>query len=212
MTTIYFVRHGQSVGNKLGRFLGQTDLDLSELGYEQAERTRLFFQDIDVDIVYTSDLVRAYNTVAPIARDKNIEIVPDEKLREIACGKWENQLFDDLKTDFKNDYGIWLADIGNARCTGGESVAELQLRIKTEVERIASLHDGKTVVIGTHATPIRCMTCIWRNQPITQMKNIAWVSNASVTKVMYNNGVGTIADYAYDGHLGTIKSALSGNV
>ncbi len=212
MTILYFVRHGQSVGNKLGRFLGQTDLDLSELGYEQAEQTRRYFENIDVDAVYSSDLMRAYNTVAPIARDKNIELIADKELREIACGRWENQPFEDLKTVFKSDYDVWLTDIGNARCTEGESVVELQARIRIEIERIAAENDGKSVVIGTHATPIRCMTCYWRNEPITGMKDIAWVSNASVTKVIYENGVGTIADYAYDGHLGQIKSAFSGNV
>ncbi len=212
MTTMYFIRHGQSVGNKLGRFLGQTDLDLSELGYEQAEQTRRYFENIRVDVVYASDLMRAFNTVAPIAHDKGIELIPDSELREIACGRWENQLFEDLKVAFKSDYDVWLNDIGNARCTDGESVVELQSRIKAEVERIANIHDGESVVIGTHATPIRCMTCYWRGEPITAMKDIAWVSNASVTKVVYENGVGTIVDYAYDGHLGEIKSAFSGNV
>ncbi len=211
MTTVYLIRHGQSVGNKLGRFLGQTDLDLSELGYEQAEQTRQYFENIPVDVVYSSDLMRAYNTVAPIARDKNIEIIPDERLREIACGEWENQPFERLKVDFKRDYDVWLTDIGNARCTNGESVAELLGRIKAELERIAAENDGKSVVIGTHATPIRCMTAYLRGEPITAMKDIAWVSNASVTKVIYDNGVGKIVDYAYDGHLGQIKSAFSGN-
>ncbi len=212
MTTVYLVRHGQSVGNKLGRFLGQTDLDLSELGYEQAEQTRRYFENIHVDAVYSSDLMRAYNTVAPIAHDKGIDVIPDKLLREIACGSWENQPFEELKVKFKADYGTWLTDIGNARCTDGESVAELLERIRSELERIAADNDGKSVVVGTHATPIRCMTAYLRGLPITAMKDIAWVSNASVTKLEYENGVGKIVDYAYEGHLGKIKSAFSGNV
>ncbi len=212
MTTVYLVRHGQSIGNKLGRFLGQTDLDLSELGYKQAELLRRYFEGIAVDVVYSSDLIRAVNTVLPIARDKSIPLIPDQRLREISCGKWENQPFEDLKSIYKADYDVWLSDIGNARCTGGESVAELLCRIKSVIEKIAAENDGKSVVIGTHATPIRCMTAYLRGLPITAMKDIAWVSNASVTKVVYSNGVGKITDYAYDGHLGQIKSAFSGNV
>ena len=121
------------------------------------------------------------------------------------------EYYEDLKVKFKSDYDVWLTDIGNARCTDGESVAELLERIRLEIERIAAENDGKTVVIGTHATPIRCMTCYLRGLPITAMKDIAWVSNASITRIEYNNGVGSIKEYAYDGHLGQIKSAFNGN-
>ncbi len=212
MTLIYLIRHGQSIGNKLGRFLGQTDLDLSELGYEQAELTRQHFESIPIDAVYSSDLMRAYNTVAPIAKDKGLEVIADERLREIACGEWENQRFDDLKINFKDDYDVWLNNIGSARCTGGESVAELLYRIKTEIERIAAENVGKRIVIGTHATPIRCMLTYLSGLPMEAMKDIPWVSNASYTVISYRCGRGKIIEYANDSHLEGLKSAFSGNV
>ena len=60
---MYFIRHGQSLGNQLGVFLGHTDLDLSELGYRQAACTAQYLKDIKIDKVYSSDLLRAENTL-----------------------------------------------------------------------------------------------------------------------------------------------------
>ncbi len=210
MTTVYFIRHGQSIGNLQRRFLGHTDLDLSELGYMQATKTAWFFKDIHIDAIYSSDLIRAFNTVLPIAALKGLNVIPSDQLREVFSGSWENIEFDRLRTEFKDDYDIWLNDIGNAVCTNGESVTNLQSRVRKEVERIAKENDGKTIVIGTHATPIRSMTCVWKNLPITEMKNIAWVANASITKVEYDNGIGKIVDYDNSSHLGDLTTSFSG--
>ena len=49
MTKIYFIRHGESIGNAQQRFLGHTDLDLTELGYKQAEATAEFLSDVKID-------------------------------------------------------------------------------------------------------------------------------------------------------------------
>lgn len=206
MTTIYLVRHGQSLGNLHHRFLGHTDLDLSEFGYMQAEKVADYFDGIHIDAIYSSDLCRAFNTVKPIADRKGLCIIPRTRLREINSGKWENNEFDYLKTQFAQDYGVWLTDIGNAVCTGGESVAHLQERVAVELQAIAKAHDGQRVVVGTHATPIRAMTCLLRGLPITEMKNIPWVANATITKVIYDNGVGKIDSYEINSHLYGLES------
>ena len=64
-TTLYLVRHGQSLGNLNEQMLGHTDLDLSELGYRQAAATFERLKDTHFDAVYSSPLQRAYNTVCP---------------------------------------------------------------------------------------------------------------------------------------------------
>jgi len=208
MTTLYIIRHGQSLGNKFGRFLGHTDLDLSEIGYKQADKVAQFFENIHIDAVYSSDLCRAFNTVKPIADKKGLCIIPRTRLREINSGKWEGIEFDRIVADYQADYSVWLTDIGNAICTEGESVAHLQERVATELTAIASAHEGQTVVIGTHATPIRAMTCLWRGLPLNEMKNIPWITNASITKVIYEDGMGKIAEYEILDHLGDTVTAF----
>ena len=78
-TRLIFIRHGQSMGNFHHLFLGHTDLDLSELGYQQAELAcRYVFENYEVSSIYASDLSRAYETVKPLADELGIEIIKDE--------------------------------------------------------------------------------------------------------------------------------------
>ena len=107
---------------------------------------------------------------------------------------------------------MWKNDIGNARCTGGESVQELSKRILKAVERIAEENENKTVVIATHATPVRCMQCAWQGKTFDEMKDISWVSNASVTEAVYENGKFTINFAGKDDHLSELVTALPKNV
>ena len=70
---IIFVRHGQSEGNLVRSFLGHTDLPLTELGHKQAEATAEYLKDTDIDIIYASDLKRAWQTAEHIAEKKELE-------------------------------------------------------------------------------------------------------------------------------------------
>ncbi len=189
MTTLIFVRHGQSLGNAKCEFLGHTDLDLSELGYAQASRTAEYIKEnFKLDKIYSSDLQRAYNTAKATDNLFHLGITKDKSLREIYAGEWEKKTFSQLAEEYRDDYSKWLNDIGNACCTGGETIAELQKRALAAVTKIAEENDGKTVLIATHATFIRVLECIWRGAELDKMKDFPWVKNASVSVVEYADG------------------------
>ena len=61
-TKIILIRHGQSLGNAQKIYLGHTDLDLSDVGREQAHAAAEYFKDEEISAIYSSDLLRAYNT------------------------------------------------------------------------------------------------------------------------------------------------------
>ena len=206
MTRLIFIRHGESLGNAQRRFLGHTDWDLTERGYHQAQKTAEYLKNTHIDVVYSSDLMRAYNTVLPIAKARGIEIIKDEAFREISAGKWEGLGYDEIEQVYPEAHKTWVCDIGNAVCTGGESVLELQTRVRAEIERVARENEGKTVCIGTHATPLRAMICFWRGLPIGETKNVDWVTNASVTVVDYEDGRATLVSVGEASHLGDDRS------
>ena len=210
---IYLVRHGESLGNSKHIYLGHTDLDLSERGYRQADCFSEFFvKNYKVDKIYSSDLIRAYNTVLPIAKKLNIEIIKDKNLREIYAGLWENQEFDSLAEKFSETYGTWLTDIGNAKCDGGETVKELKERIINKLYEIAEKNQDKDILIGTHATPIRIVKCIFSGKPLDEMNTVEWAYNASLTHLTYENGKFEIKDYNIHSYLGEIVKLPSSKV
>lgn len=211
-TTLLFVRHGESEANGNGFFAGQLDIGLSSRGGQQAELTAQFIREnFQVDAVYSSDLQRAYCTAMPIAKACGKEIIKTDKLREIFAGNWQGLCFDELQTSHADTYGIWLRDIGNAHPTGGESVKELSDRIWNVVQKIASKEHDKTVVIVTHATPIRALFCRLKGFDLNEMKNVPWVSNASVSVVRIDSNW-TLGQESIDAHLAQLKTHFPANV
>ena len=183
MTTIYLIRHGESLGNIQRRFLGHSDWDLTELGHRQAACTAELFREIPVDAVLSSDLLRAYHTAAPIAAQKGLSIETDRGFREIFAGQWEGKLFSDLEVRFEPEYTVWKTDIGRAHPDGGESVLQLHERVHDALLRAVQKHEGKTIVIATHATPIRVLLTGFMGRSIEEAAATPWVSNASITKL-----------------------------
>ena len=213
MTKILMVRHGQSEANNLEVFAGNYDIPLTELGEKQAQCTADFIaENYSVDKVYSSDLKRAFKTAEYIAEKFGLQVIPEKNFREIFAGKWEAVKFDTLATEYAEDWKIWRNDNGNSRCTGGESVKELAKRVCSALEKVAVENEGKTVAIGTHATPVRAAQSVFGGFSFDEMKNIPWASNASVTELVYENGVFTVVEASIDGHLSGLKSQLPANV
>ena len=202
-TKIIVVRHAQSTGNLLAEFHGQYRSDITDLGVKQAECTSKFLKDYEIDLAFASDIPRAFHTTQIVAQPHGIEVVGVEGLREVCAGEWEQMPFNDISVKYPEEYRVWREDLGNARCPGGESVRELQTRVKATIENIVKENPGKNILIGTHATPIRVMACIWHGLPLEKVTTLPWVPNASVSIINYDSETleHSIESYALCEHL-----------
>ncbi len=210
MTTMIFVRHGQSTANLESIFAGHTDIPLTELGYLQAQNTARFLADYPITHVYASDLLRAMQTAEPTARDHGLPIIPNRQLREIDAGAWEGIAFEELMRIFPKSYEVWRNDCGRAQPDGGESVVALSNRICAEVERIAKAHRGECVAIFTHATPIRVLCAKWQGYLPEETGAVAFCPNASVSVVEYcDDGSTKVILCGYDEHQGALSTSLA---
>lgn len=213
MTTIYFVRHGESESNRITQFAGSLDRPLTDLGREQAVLTAAHLQRYPIKAVYASDLSRAFDTGHAVADALNIPIYAERGFREIFAGRWEGKTYSQLEDEFPDSYGIWRNQIGLAACPDGETVAELQKRVNSAVHAIVEHHPDEAICIATHATPIRVMECLWTDTPLKDMHTIPWVSNASITVAEYDgDGNGRLLVRDYHDHLGAIATKLAHNV
>ncbi len=79
---VYFVRHGQSEGN-LTKVHQDGKVKLSHKGLEQAKDVAKRFKNIKVDVILSSDYVRAFTTAGEIAKVTGHDVIPTELLREI---------------------------------------------------------------------------------------------------------------------------------
>ena len=181
------VRHGQSVANAQSRFAGHSDFDITELGRKQASLAAKYLVKREkVDKIYSSDLMRAHNTALPFANEYRLQINDTEALREMFAGKWEGQEVAELCKLYPEDMLAWRDDFSNARCTGGESVKELYERIVKAVCTIARENDGQTVLMATHATPVRAVECYSRGWGAERMADVSFVRNAAISIFEYD--------------------------
>ena len=213
MTRVLLIRHGESLANRQSIFAGQINPPLTDLGKTQAERTAKFIKEnYTVDAAYASDLDRAWETGLAAANALGLPLHKEPGFREIHAGQWEGQRFDNLNESTPAEYLCWFRDIGNAVCPGGESTAQLADRVFRTLEAVCEKHPDQTVLIATHATPIR--TLMWRltGQPLSYMQQVPWVSNASVTEICYENGTLTPVKISQDSHLSDIKTELPANI
>lgn len=211
-THLYLVRHGQSEGNLAHAFLGHTDLPLTDHGHQQAKLASRYLVTLSPDVIYSSDLLRAYQTAQPTAEKLALPIIKSTALREIFAGAWEGLTFHRLEVDFAPDYDVWRTDIGNARPTEGESVRELYSRIERELVRIAEENEGRTVMVFLHATPIRVLSALSCGVGFEGMKDIPWAPNASVSHFLYEKGTFSLLEYGRDSYLGELSTILPRNV
>lgn len=206
-TVIFLVRHGQSIGNAKGEFLGHTDKDLSALGYIQAKRTGDLLADERIDVIYSSDLIRAKNTAVPHAELRGMDIITSENFREIYAGIWEGMKLEDILKDYGDEFiNGWRANFGNYTIPGGESVKDAGNRFFRAVIDVAKENVGKHVLITAHAAVIRSFWGIITN---TSQDDLAvayqYPDNASVS-VLYFDGEKLIpGEYSHSAHLADIQ-------
>lgn len=208
MTKFVFVRHGESEANIVASFGGRTDAPLSQKGLMQAELTADFLKDMPIDVAYASDLRRAFVTGERIAARHGLTVEPDPELREIDGGEWEGVPYADLASRWPEEYDNWKNHPDKCTCPGGESIAQLYGRITGEIHRLAEKHAGQTVLIATHATPVRVMKLHMLGLPLERMSEVNWCSNASVTVADYDAGRWTILLDGADEHLSAIRTEL----
>ena len=212
-TTFIIIRHGYSKSNENGYFTGQTDVPLAELGKIQAEQTAQYlFNNFKIDAIYSSPLQRAYQTAVPLSRLFKLPIETVDNLKEINGGAWEEKTPKQILDLYKDDYTLWLKDIGVARCTDGENMQEVQNRAANALRKIAQQQINKTVAVTTHAGVIRALQCLWQHSPLSKMKNIPWVENTSFSVVTYNKGTFTPLTIGFTEHLTTEKNNLPKNM
>ena len=211
-TILYIVRHANSLANQEKIFAGHSDVALSELGFTQANYVTDYFKDKLVDVIYSSDLIRTISTIKGVADQKGLEIITQSNLREIYAGKWELKPFSQLEEEYGEGFLTWKTGLYNAQPDGGESVEEMANRVFNAVKEIAEKEKGKTIVISTHSTPLRAIISKIKYGTFEKIGEITRLSNASITKISYENNKFEIIDYCITQHLNGAISVLPQNI
>ncbi len=210
VTTVYVIRHGESVGNLHRICLGHTDLDLTDLGLMQAQKTADALADVDFSAIYSSDLIRAVHTAEPHAAIRGLKINTSEDFRELYFGNWENASVLMLKEKFHEQFMIgWRQNFGTFTAPEGESVVEMAERMARGIEKIARMHAGEKILLTSHAAAIRAL---WGK--ISGFEAHEWAqaypfpTNASYSVLEFDGTSIKPISYSNDEHLGELVTFI----
>lgn len=145
MGSVYFTRHGQTVWNVENKICGATDIELTELGHQQAEELgrKLAAENPGIDEILYSPLVRASETARHISEMTGIPMRMEPRLKEQNFGKFEStprngEEFMEAKSHFLDHYD------------DGETMMHLCQRVYNLLDEIKEEAEEKTYLLVAH--------------------------------------------------------------
>ena len=152
-------RHGQTTYNAEGRWQGQLDVPLSELGQDQARAGAKALLAYDIDAIWASDLSRASATAEALAELVDLPISYDKRFREIDAGSWSGLTAADVKEKYADMQVRVEAGEDLPRGGDGETLTQVMQRAQeAALELLPTLPEGGTAVIATHGMCGRALT------------------------------------------------------
>src|SRR5258706_2539161 len=150
-TTFYIVRHGETDWNVKKLLQGQMEIPLNEKGALEALELRTKLKNIKIDLIFSSDLERAYKTVEPIAMERGLTIKTTPLLRERSFGRLEGSPVSALNKFSKIFNGLSKADRFKYKYYPEvESDEETVSRALAFLRKTAIDFPNKTILVSTH--------------------------------------------------------------
>jgi probable phosphoglycerate mutase len=155
----YIFRHGQTDWNKEWRIQGSSNIPLNAEGRSQALALAQKFKAIEVDIILSSDLDRAYDTALAVSQVTNTEVVKDRRLREAFFGEAEGKTVDEIKEKYGAD--MWenfrkMSSKYKDQCfPGGETRGDSVLRMRSVVDECIKKNTYRNIALSTHGGVVR---------------------------------------------------------
>ena len=165
---LVLVRHGLSVYNDQNRFTGWKDVELNQQGVDEARQTVVILKDYKFDMAFTSNLIRAQDTLSIILEgigQSDIPIKKDTALNERDYGN----LIGQNKAEAAEEFGaeqvhIWRRSY-DVPPPGGESLKNTAERVIPYLENVIMSHimEGKKIIVSAHGNSIRAIVMRLQN-------------------------------------------------
>ena len=163
MTTLYLVRHGETVDNANQIMQGQTQGELNDNGIKQAQQFGDEWKDKPIDVIIASDLKRSIDTARIIAEPHNLEVITTPLLRERDWGGFTGRFIPDLKGE------VWPDDI--------ETLENLLSRAGEFIAYVKQTFPGKKVLAVGHGIINKAIQSVYYQKPMNEIQRM---SNAEV--------------------------------
>lgn len=181
MTRFYVMRHGETEWNRDGnRYCGRSDIGLSELGKEQAERAAPWIGAVRMDRIIASDRLRAYETALPAAAALGLPIERDERVTEIDFGRWEGLRPSEITAMYPESWHSWLSDPEHTPAgVSGETASQVFERLDRFFKETTRKHPHENILVVSHSTAMRIYAVGLLGGPLRHYRQLVQ-SNAGI--------------------------------
>ncbi len=203
---LILVRHGESEWNKIGRYQGQEDAPLSELGQQQAQALAQRLKREKLDVIYASPLQRANNTARAIAEfHPDVPFIDDSALLEIHHGDWQGLYSPDVKAQYGAELREWQYFPTRSQMPNGESFSNILKRVIDFKERVLSERSNQTVVFSTHDVVVKILVADALGINMDRINRL-WITNASISVIEYGEDLPYLVSLSEACHLGKLAT------
>jgi len=150
-TNKYFIlRHGETTNQVREEKLiydwpGFSSFPLTDKGKQEITELAKKIKNKKIDFIYSSDTLRARQTAEIVARELNLKIYFDSRLRDVNLGVYQGR----KKKEFTRDFPTGLERFYK-RAPEGESWSDIKKRVISVIKDIEKNHQGKTILIVSH--------------------------------------------------------------
>jgi alpha-ribazole phosphatase len=167
-TRLLLARHGRTAWNSDGRFQGQLDIPLDEVGQAQAAALAHRLAQERPQAIYASDLSRAWQTARWIQNaiaeasqpDSTPPLVLEPRLREMHFGEWQGLTYAEIQTCQPAALAAWEADWLKNSPPGGETLTQLIERVQAIYQEILAAHPDGTALLVGHGGALQSLLCM----------------------------------------------------
>lgn len=182
MTRLVLVRHGRTAWNLEGRAQGHTDVGLDEVGQAQAAAVAPYLAMMRPTALWSSDLARAQQTAAHVARATGLEIRSDPRLREFDVGERAGLTVAEFAERHPVEYASWKAGHITGLVPGAETPEQVVARVVPALRDIwEATPAGETTVVVAHGACLKVSLLAFLGWPETVgstlrgLDNCGWV-------------------------------------
>lgn len=191
-TTFVLIRHGHTQLTESNLISGSNGEDptLSELGFLEADLAATAADELlarfglaTVSKVLHSPQLRTTQTATSVAKHFEVDLHADARFKEIGFGHWEGHSMAEMEASSAEEISKWRGSM-SAKPPGGESVDDLESRVRSALSEAISEFSGQTVAIVSHMMPLRAIMRHALNGP----NSLSWTlqfAPASVSVVRY---------------------------
>lgn len=203
-TDILIIRHGQTAWNKQKRLQGHSDIPLNENGRLQAVTLAETLRDEPLDVIFSSDLQRAYQTAHEIASKHGLPVHRDRSFRERCYGICEGMMDGEIREAYPESYKAWYAADPDHFFPDGErkteSPRQFHHRVLNAIREVVIRHSGEKIAIVTHFGVIETAYRVARNIPLGTRCKMP-VLNTSINRFRWIDGTLELLQWGDASHL-----------